>query len=131
MAWTPRMLLYFHHFHLNLCYANEVSSGQVSEVNRLFIEGRERNVGSKPVQWGRTRKGISAPAAQPDVRVARWAAYLRAGATKGEDSVTLCSGRADGRAKGAKVLPPSESETGKQTCWTKIIHVSSLRLQES
>lgn len=86
MAWTPRMLLYFHHFHLNLCYANGVSSGQVSEVNRLFIEGRERNVGSKPVQWGRTRKGISAPAAQPDVRVARWAAYLRAGATKGEDS---------------------------------------------
>lgn len=50
MAWTPRMLFYFHHLHLNVRYANEVSSGQVLRVNRLFIKGRERNVGSKPVQ---------------------------------------------------------------------------------
>lgn len=104
VAWTLKMLFYFHHLHLNLCYANEVSSGQVLGVNRLFIKGRERNAGSKPVQRG--------------------------GARKGEDT-RLVSRDGDGRAKGAKVLPPSESETGKQTCWTKIIHVSSLCLQES
>ena len=77
----------------------------------------------------RARKGVAAPvggaqrvapATQPGYCTSAgwWAASLRTAASEGK-TITLGPGRVEGGARDAKVFPPSESETGRQTCWTK------------
>lgn len=58
-------------------------------------------------------------------RVGQQTASLRMGGTEWK-TVTLGQGRADGRARGANVFLPSESETRKQICWTKTSMFSTL-----
>lgn len=98
-AWVPKLLFHFHHLHLNLHYANEVSFGQVLGVNRLFTKGRGRNVGSKLVQWpgGQKRWFSSCSTARCQGRMA--GEPVSGHEPQTAKTVALGSGMADGRAR--------------------------------